>query len=171
VVDVTRTADIVVAGAGHNSLVTAAYLAQAGYECAIVDARPIPGGGATTEELLMDGCWVDTCSTGHTLIQVNPLIRLDELGLVSTYGLSYIDPDPVEVVAFPDGETLTMWLDADATCSEIARFSEKDAEAYRRSTPSRRSSERPDSGRSVTGRAPRRCCGTIPGVEPGCDAA
>lgn len=128
----TRTADIVVAGAGHNSLVTAAYLAQAGYECAIVDARPIPGGGATTEELLMDGCWVDTCSTGHTLIQVNPLIRLDELGLVSKYGLSYIDPDPVEVVAFPDGETLTMWLDVDATCSEIARFSERDADAYRR---------------------------------------
>ena len=29
----TQTADIVVAGAGHNSLITAAYLAVAGYEC------------------------------------------------------------------------------------------------------------------------------------------
>jgi phytoene dehydrogenase-like protein len=128
----TRTADIVIAGAGHNSLITAAYLARAGYECAIVDARPIPGGGATTEEIMLDGFWVDTCSTGHTLIQVNPLIRLDELGLVSKYGLSYLDPDPVEVVAFPDGEALTMWLDIDQTSSEIARFSDKDAEAYRR---------------------------------------
>lgn len=128
----TRTADIVVAGAGHNSLITAAYLAQAGYECAIVDARPIPGGGATTEEMLVDGMWVDTCSTGHTLIQVNPLIRLDELGLVEKYGLSYVDPDPVEVVAFPDGEAMTMWLDVDKTTEEIARFSERDAEAYRR---------------------------------------
>lgn len=128
----TRIADVVIAGAGHNSLITAAYLTRAGYECAIVDARPIPGGGATTEEILADGFWVDTCSTGHTLIQVNPLIRNDELGLVSKYGLSYIDPDPVEVVAFPDGEALTMWLDLDRTCAEFARFSEKDAEAYRR---------------------------------------
>ncbi|HEY5685087.1 MAG TPA: NAD(P)/FAD-dependent oxidoreductase [Acidimicrobiia bacterium] len=128
----TRTADIVVAGAGHNSLITAAYLASAGYEVAMVDARPIPGGGATTEELLLDGMWIDTCSTGHTLIQVNPLIRNDELGLVAKYGLSYIDPDPVEVVAFPDGESLTMWLDLDKTCAEIARFSERDAETYRR---------------------------------------
>src|SRR5665811_2361408 len=128
----TRTADIVVAGAGHNSLITAAYLAQAGYDCAIVDARPVPGGGATTEEMLVDGMWVDTCSTGHTLIQVNPLIRLDELGLVEKYGLSYVDPDPVEVVAFPDGEAMTMWLDGDRTVEEIARFSERDAEAYRR---------------------------------------
>ncbi|MGA7269531.1 MAG: NAD(P)/FAD-dependent oxidoreductase, partial [Acidimicrobiia bacterium] len=128
----TRTADIVVAGAGHNSLVTAAYLASAGYEIAIVDARPIPGGGATTEELLLEGFWVDTCSTGHTLIQLNPLIRNDELGLVAKYGLSYIDPDPVEVVAFPDGEAMTMWLDLDETCAEIARFSPRDAEAYRR---------------------------------------
>lgn len=128
----SRTADIVVAGAGHNSLITAAYLARAGYEVAIVDARPLPGGGATTEELMLDGFWVDTCSTGHTLIQMNPLIRFDELGLVSRYGLSYIDPDPVEVVAFPDGEALTMWLDLDRTTNEIARFSERDADAYRR---------------------------------------
>ncbi|NND85127.1 MAG: NAD(P)/FAD-dependent oxidoreductase [Acidimicrobiia bacterium] len=127
----TATADFVIAGAGHNSLITAAYLAAAGYSCAIVDARAIPGGGATTEELF-PGYHVDTCSTGHTLIQVNPLIRNDELGLVSKYGLSYIDPEPVEVVAFPDGETLTMSLDLDATCAEIARFSERDAEAYRR---------------------------------------
>ena len=126
----TRTADVVIAGAGHNSLITAAYLTAAGYECAIVDARPIPGGGATTEQMLMDGMWVDTCSTGHTLIQVNPLIRLDELGLVEKYGLSYIDPDPVEVVAFPDGEALTMWLDPAKTVDEFARFSQKDAATY-----------------------------------------
>lgn len=128
----TVTADVVVAGAGHNSLITAAYLARAGYECAIVDVRPIPGGGATTEEPLLDGFRVDTCSTGHTLIQANPLIRDDELGLVADYGLAYVDPDPVEQLAFPDGETLTMWLDIDDTCEEIGRYSAHDADAYRR---------------------------------------
>ncbi|MDH5421267.1 MAG: NAD(P)/FAD-dependent oxidoreductase [Acidimicrobiia bacterium] len=124
--------DFVIAGAGHNSLITAAYLAKAGYACVVLDAREIPGGGASTEEILGPGYWVDTCSTGHTLIQVNPLIRNDELGLVSKYGLRYVDPDPVAQVAFPDGEPFTMWLDFDKTCAEIARFSEKDADAYRR---------------------------------------
>ena len=44
----TETADIVVAGGGHNSLITAAYLAKAGHECLVLDAREIPGGGAAT---------------------------------------------------------------------------------------------------------------------------
>ena len=44
----TVDADIVVAGAGHNSLLTACYLAKAGYRCLVLDARPVPGGGAAT---------------------------------------------------------------------------------------------------------------------------
>ena len=126
------TADFVVAGAGHNSLITAAYLARAGYEVTVLDARPIPGGGAASEEMLGPGYLIDSCSTGHTLIQTNPLLTDDELGLRARYGLRYVEPDPFAHVAFPDGEQLTMWLDLDRSCAELARFSEHDAEAYRR---------------------------------------
>jgi len=126
------SADIVVAGAGHNSLVAACYLAKAGYRCLVLDARHIPGGGAATEELLLPGYGIDTCATGHTLIRINPLLTRDELGLVADYGLRYIDPDPVAHVAFPDGEHFTMWLDRDRTAAEIARFSAADATAYLR---------------------------------------
>ena len=126
------SADIVVAGAGHNSLVAACYLAKAGYRCLVLDARHIPGGGAATEELLLPGYGIDTCATGHTLIRINPLLTRDELGLVADYGLRYIDPDPVAHVAFPDGEHLTMWLDRVRTAAEIARFSAADAAAYLR---------------------------------------
>src|ERR671916_2294505 len=125
-------ADVVVAGAGHNSLITAAYLARAGYECLVLDARPIPGGGAATEGLPGPGYRIGSCSTGHTIIRVNPLLVNDELGLQSDYGLNYLEPDPVGHVAFPDGDQLTMWLDLDRTCEEIARFSSRDADAYRR---------------------------------------
>ncbi|MDR0343406.1 MAG: NAD(P)/FAD-dependent oxidoreductase [Nocardiopsaceae bacterium] len=128
----TASADIVVAGAGHNSLVTACYLAKAGYRCLVLDARAIPGGGAATEELLLPGFGIDTCATGHTMIRVNPVLAADELGLISGYGLRYAEPDPVEQVAFPDGEQLTMWLDPERTIEEIARFSRPDAAAYRR---------------------------------------
>ncbi len=124
--------DFIVAGAGHNSLITAAYLAREGYSSHILDARPIPGGGASTEDLLMPGVGIDTCSTGHTLIRVNPVIKDDELGLVSKYGLSYIDPDPVAHVCFPDGEYFTMSLDPEATIAEFARYSKRDAAAYAR---------------------------------------
>jgi phytoene dehydrogenase-like protein len=124
--------DIVVAGAGHNSLITSCYLAKAGYSVLVLDARSIPGGGAATEELLDPGFLIDTCSTGHTLIRSNPLLVNDELGLISKYGLTYVEPDPVAHVGFPDGEQFTMWLDFERTVAEIERFSAADAAAYRR---------------------------------------
>jgi len=126
------SADVVVAGAGHNSLIAAAYLAKAGHEVLVLDARPIAGGGAATEELLGPGYRIDSCSTGHTLIRVNPLLVNDELGLIADYGLEYFEPDPVGHVTFPDGEQLTQWRDLDRTCEEIGRFSRNDADAYRR---------------------------------------
>ena len=128
----TYDADIVVAGAGHNSLITACYLAKAGYRCLVLDARAIPGGGAATEELLLPGFGVDTCATGHTMIRVNPVLSRDELGLTADYGLRYAEPDPVEHVAFPDGRQFTMWLDRERTAEEVARFSKPDAAAYLR---------------------------------------
>jgi phytoene dehydrogenase-like protein len=125
-------AQIVVAGAGHNSLITAAYLAVAGYSVLVLDARAIPGGGAASEELLGPGYVIDSCSTGHTLIQINPLLLRDELGLLGRYGLEYLQPDPFAHVAFPDGTHITAWLDRERTVEEIARFSRADAAAYER---------------------------------------
>jgi phytoene dehydrogenase-like protein len=129
---VSSDAQIVVAGAGHNSLITAAYLAVAGYSVLVLDSRAIPGGGAASEELLGPGYVIDSCSTGHTLIQTNPLLLDDELGLRGRYGLEYLEPDPFAHVAFPDGRQLTAWLDRARTVEEIARYSKRDAEAYER---------------------------------------
>ncbi|HJV29755.1 MAG TPA: NAD(P)/FAD-dependent oxidoreductase [Gaiellaceae bacterium] len=128
----SETFDVVVAGGGHNSLVTAAYLAKAGYDVVVLEARDSVGGGATTEELTLPGFRFDSCSTGHTLIQPNPLLRDDELGLKGRYGLEYVRPDPIAHVVFPDGESFTHWLDLDRACDEIARFSRRDADEYRR---------------------------------------
>jgi phytoene dehydrogenase-like protein len=48
------------------------------------------------------------------------------------YGLEYIFPDPVVHLPFPDGSYLTQWRDTERTCEEFAKFSKKDAIAYRR---------------------------------------
>ena len=81
----------------------------------MLDSRAVPGGGAASEELLSPGYLLDSCSTGHTLIQTNPLLVDDELGLLGRYGLEYLMPDPFAHVAFPDGEQLTAWLDVERT--------------------------------------------------------
>ena len=122
-------ADIVVAGAGHNSLVAAAYLALAGFEVLVLEERPVVGGDTATEELTLPGFLHDSCSTAHNLIQASPAIR--ELGL-ENYGLEYLHPDPVVHVPFPDGTWLTQWRDLERTCQEFAKFSVRDADAYRR---------------------------------------
>ncbi|MGH9067824.1 MAG: phytoene desaturase family protein [Acidimicrobiales bacterium] len=123
--------DVVVAGAGHNSLVTAAYLARAGLRCLVLEARPAVGGDTSSEELTLPGFLHDTCSTAHNLIQASPTLRHDELGL-GAYGLEYLHPDPVVHLPFPDGASITQWRDPEATAAELARFSGRDAAAYLR---------------------------------------
>lgn len=123
--------DIVVAGAGHNSLVAAAYLAKAGYRVVVLEAAPVIGGNTATEELTLPGFHHDACSTAHNLIQASPTLRGNELGLAD-YGLEYLYPDPVVHVPFPDGTWITQWRDLDRTCEELAKFDRRDAGAFRR---------------------------------------
>lgn len=123
--------DVVVAGAGHNSLLAAAYLAKAGLRCLVLEARDVIGGDTATEELTLPGFQHDSCSTAHNLIQASPTFRNNELPL-GEYGLEYIRPDPVVHVPFPDGTSITMWRDLEVTVAELARFSRSDAIAYRR---------------------------------------
>ncbi len=127
----TETFDVVVAGAGHNSLVAAAYLARAGLRCLVLEARHDIGGDTSSAELTRPGFRHDSCSTAHNLIQGGPIVRDDELGLAA-HGLEYLHPDPVVHVPFPDGAWLTMWRDEERTAAEFARFSARDAAAYRR---------------------------------------
>src|SRR5512146_1096107 len=117
--------DIVVAGAGHNSLVTAAYLAKAGYRCVVLEGRPTIGGGVKTAELTLRGFQDDVCSTAQYFIQSNPMLRNNEIPL-RDYGLEYIDPDPIFHMAFLDGSHLTQWRDVERTIAEFAKFSKKD---------------------------------------------
>ncbi len=122
--------DVVVAGAGHNSLVAAAYLAKAELSCLVLEARPRIGGNTATEELTLPGFLHDTCSTAHAIFMESPIWRDQELPLAA-YGLEYIATNPACHVVFPDGTSITQWTDMDRTCDEIARFSRHDADAYR----------------------------------------
>jgi phytoene dehydrogenase-like protein len=122
--------DIIFAGAGHNSLVAAAYAARAGFRVLVLEGAPSIGGDTSSEELTLPGFVHDPCATAHNLIQSNPLMRNNELEL-ERHGLKYLYPDPVFTMPFLDGSSITMWRDLERTCAELARFSLADAAAYR----------------------------------------
>lgn len=123
------SADVVVIGAGHNSLITAAYLAAAGLQVTVLEDRPVIGGNTVTEELTRPGFQHDSCSSAHVLIQANPLLRDDELGLRRD-GLRYVYADPAVVLPRTDGPAIVMYRDPAATAAEIAEWSPADATAY-----------------------------------------
>jgi phytoene dehydrogenase-like protein len=128
----TKTFDIVVAGAGHNSLTTAAYLAKAGLKVLVLERQDWVGGGVLSKELTAPGFVHDPHSVSHGVIQANPLITNDELGLLSKYGLKYVYPEASVATVFDDHSVLMTWFDVDKTCESMAKISAHDAEAYRR---------------------------------------
>ena len=125
--------EVIVVGAGHNGLLAAAYLAKAGVKVCVVEKLDYIGGGVVTrDDLCAPGFKVDICSIIHVLIQANPLIVNDELGLLSKYGLEYIFPELQAIVHYHDSSYMKIYQGLDATCQTIAQFSERDAEAYRK---------------------------------------
>src|SRR5258708_13684764 len=64
--------DIVVAGAGHNSMIAAAYMAKAGYPSLLLEGRPIVGGAVKTANLTLKGFKDDVSSTPHTFLLATP---------------------------------------------------------------------------------------------------
>jgi phytoene dehydrogenase-like protein len=124
--------DVVVVGSGHNGLVAGAYLAAAGRRVLVLERNGWFGGGVVTRELTLPGFRHDQHSMAHIFIHANPLLAADELKLKSKYGLRYIFPDPPMMSVFEDGSTLAIHRDRERTCAEIAKFSQRDAEAFRR---------------------------------------
>jgi phytoene dehydrogenase-like protein len=128
--DLPDAVDVVVIGAGHNGLTAAGYLAAAGLEVLVLEANDVAGGNTRTEELTLPGFWHDSCSSAHVLVQSNPLLRDDELGLLAEHGLAYLHTDPAVVMPQADGDALVMHRDLGATVEQIARWSAPDARAF-----------------------------------------
>jgi phytoene dehydrogenase-like protein len=128
----TEKFDYVIAGGGHNSLVCAAYLVTAGYRVVVLEGHAMIGGGCKTAEILLPAFKEDLCSSAHTVIFKNPLLRDKELDLAE-YGYDLIHPDVVLHYPFLDGASVTVFEnDAERTARSIARVSKRDADTFRR---------------------------------------
>ena len=119
--------DVVIVGAGHNGLVTAAYLARAGRKVLVLERREFVGGCSVTEEI-WPGFRVSTAAYLASLLQ-DRIVRELEL---SRFGYIVDAKDPAFFSAFPDGRHFFMWQDERKTLDEIAKFSPRDAETFPR---------------------------------------
>ena len=112
-------------GAGHNGLVTAAYLARSGRKVLVLERRELVGGCSVTEEV-WPGYRVSTAAYLTSLLQEKIIHDLD----LPRFGYQVDAKDPAFFSAFPDNRRLFMWQDDRKTLEEIARFSKHDAEVF-----------------------------------------
>jgi len=116
--------DVIIIGAGHNSLVAAGYLAKAGRRVVVLEKRSVVGGVATTEEIFPGFKISPVADTaGYFSDKVRADLKLDSQ-------VEIIPLDPIVSSPGPDGSHLTIWRDTARTVKEIERFSPADAAKY-----------------------------------------
>ena len=125
--------DVIIVGAGHNGLVTSAYLARQGLRVLVCEKREVIGGAAVTEEIV-EGFKFSRAS--YLLSLFRPKI-IDDLKL-REHGLKYYfrDPSsytPIKKPANANQRSLLLSSsDNRFNAEQIARFSKKDAQNFHR---------------------------------------
>src|SRR5579862_1603882 len=117
--------DVVIIGGGHNGLVTAFYLAKAGYKPLVLERRTQAGGAAITEEFHPGF----RCSTlAHSAGPIRPDIVRDMQ--LEKHGLNIISTEVAITALSPDGRALTLYKDPTRAQQEIEKFSQRDEVKY-----------------------------------------
>ena len=116
--------DAIIIGGGHNGLIAAAYLARAGKRVLVLERRYLVGGASVTEEIF-PGFKYTVFSYVVSLLRPEIVRDLQ----LPRHGLTIL---PLESTLTPliDGNYLYRDGDHFATLRNIARFSQRDADAY-----------------------------------------
>lgn len=123
-------ADVVIIGAGHNGLVAANYIADAGKKVMVVEASDHVGGLTHSAKSIPE-------APDHLIHQFSfdPFFwdsfpPAKDLRLEEDHGWRRTRVDPGLVYLHPDGESVAFWEDPQKTADEISYFSPKDGRAY-----------------------------------------
>ena len=120
--------DAIVIGAGHNGLITAAYLARHGLSTLLIEARSEVGGTASSE--MFAGSTVNICNCDHLTFRSTPVA--EELNLAA-HGLQYINIEPPQVnLDWSTGRPWEIWHDVEQTIDSLAQSHPDSVDGYRR---------------------------------------
>jgi len=118
--------DAIIAGAGHNGLTTACYLARAGLKVLVVEKNDWIGGAAVSRSL-HEGWTYSNCSYVCSLLRREIVRDLD----LPKFGLQVI-PYEGGATFTANGDYFAYHSDHDALRREIARHEPRDVDAYDR---------------------------------------
>ena len=119
---------MIVVGGGHNGLICAAYLARAGIDTLLVEARSDVGGCASTVTDLE--ARFNICNCDHVMVRGMPVA--DELDLAA-HGLRYLESEIGSIHQFHDGGTPWVSLhDRDAHLDALQQAYPAQVAGYRR---------------------------------------
>ncbi|MCK5041724.1 MAG: NAD(P)/FAD-dependent oxidoreductase, partial [Sphingomonadales bacterium] len=119
--------DSVIIGGGHNGLVCAFYLAQAGKSVRVLEARSVVGGAAVTEEFYPN---FRNSVASYTVSLLNPKI-ISDMDLHGN-GLDIIERRVNNLWPHEGSDFIAFPVGFDNLKAEIARFSNKDADNLER---------------------------------------
>ncbi len=122
------TVDGVIVGAGHNGLVAANLLADAGWTVRVLEATGEPGGAVRSGEITAPGYLSDLFSAFYPLGFASPVLRDLEL---ERYGLAWTHAPAVLSHLLPDGRSATIHRDLTRTMASMEAFAAGDGERWR----------------------------------------
>ncbi|GAA1862339.1 phytoene desaturase family protein [Asanoa iriomotensis] len=122
-----RTVDAVVIGAGHNGLVAANLLADAGWDVLVLEATGTAGGAVRTAELTATGFHHDVYSAFYPLGAASPVLRALDL---EAHGLAWHHAPAVLAHVLPDDRAAVLHRDPERTAASLAAFDPRDGQAW-----------------------------------------
>jgi phytoene dehydrogenase-like protein len=120
--------DAVVIGAGHNGLVAANVLADAGWSVVVCEAQPEPGGAVRTAELTLPGFRHDLFSAFYPLAVASPVLRSMHL---EDHGLRWRRTPIALAHPTPDGRCAYVATTVDETAASLDAYRAGDDDGWR----------------------------------------
>ena len=125
----TQKYDVIIIGSGPNGLAIAAYLSKAGQKVLLLEKRFEAGGGLCTEQVTIPEFYHNTHAIYMMMVDYAPVYP--DFQFEERYGVKHIWPDLQIAMPLSDGRCLCLYRDVEKTCASLAKFSQKDADAYR----------------------------------------
>ena len=119
--------DAIIIGAGHNGLVAANLLADAGWDVLVVEGAPYPGGAVHSDDVLHPGFITDRFSAFYPLGAASPVLAALEL---ADFGLAWTHAPTVLAHVLPDDRCAALSRDLATTAASLDTFAVGDGERW-----------------------------------------